>query len=161
MNFLFTLVLLFLSVVVVGGIAIFCMNIASSMIYLFVGKPYRFTLKYKIGLIILTIIHAYIFLSFTSVVVLLCHACNTSSILLLILVWLFGGIVGLTTPWIAYVQAKNKLNDPDVGKQESTHVIALSLNALISSIGFFVFAFFPKGIAYGWPWVVSLMNYIF
>lgn len=160
MNFIFTLLAIFGSIIILGGAAIFVMNIASKIVYVFLDKKRKITTGYKIGISVLTVLHSYIYLSFISFVILLCYACQTNSILTIIL-WIITGIVCIVLTWSAYVQAKNKLNDAERQNYEPTHVIGLSLNALISSIGFFVLAIYPHAIDTAWPWVRSLHNWIF
>ena len=158
MSFLFTMLLIFLSVVVVGGIAIFLMNIVSMIIFPLSGKPRTITLGFKVGLTIMSILYSYIFLSFTSTVILVSYGTKTDVILLKVIIWVFAVIAGITTPWIAYNQAKAKLSDEDVGRQESMHVNGLAMNAFVSTIGFIVLAIFPSLISYAWPWVETLIN---
>jgi hypothetical protein len=134
------------------------MNISSSIFYQFIKKEKGITAKYVIVVMVLTIIHSYIFLSFLSVIILLCYACTTKGIIIKILLWSFATIISIVTSFMAYLQAKRKLNDEKVGKQEPLHVDALSFNAIISPIGFFVLIIFPKIITFGWTWVEHIMN---
>ncbi len=158
MSFLFTMLLIFLSVVIVGGLAIFVMNIVSMIIFTLSGKPRTITIGFKIGLTIMSILYSYIFLSFSSTVILVSYGTKTDGILLKVIIWVFAVIVSITTPWIAYNQAKAKLNDEDVGRHEAMHVNGLAINAFVSTIGFIVLAIFPSLIIYAWPWVETVIH---
>lgn len=158
MSFLFTLLLIFLSVVIVGGIAIFVMNIVSMIIFTLSGKHRTITPRFIIGLTIMSLLYSYIFLSFTSTVILVSYGTKTDVILLKTIIWVFAAIASITTPWIAYNQAKAKLNDENVGRQEAMHVNGLAMNAFVSTVGFIVLAIFPSLISYAWPWVETIIN---
>jgi hypothetical protein len=135
------------------------MNIASSIVYSLIERKKRVTTsKYIIGLIFLTIIDSYIFLSFISVIILLSDACTTNGSFYKIILWGLAAILSIGTAITAYKQAKNKLNDSDVGKQEFIHVNALLYTVIICTIGYFLLAKFPEIISYGWPWVEAIIN---
>ncbi|GGI24741.1 hypothetical protein [Pedobacter mendelii] len=158
MNFLITIILLIITAIVLGGVSIFVMNISSSIVYQFIKSEIKISTKYIIALIILTLIHSYIFLSFLSTLILLCYACTTKVMGFKIILLGIAFIISVILAFSGYIQAKNKLNDLDVGRQEPFHVNALGLNALISSIGFIVLSIFPKLISFGWPWVEKIVH---
>lgn len=159
MNFLITIILIIISTIILGAISVFLMNISSSIVYLLIEKNKKVTsAKYIIGLIFLTIIDSYIFLSFISVIILLSIACSLNGLFYKIILWGLAAILSIGSALTAYKQAKNKLNDSDVGKQELIHVNSLLYNVIISTVGFFLLARFPKIISYGWTWVETIMN---
>ena len=160
MNFLITLILLFFCTVVLSSISVVFMNLASSIIYQFIRFENRISTKYIIALMILTFIHAYIFLSFLSVLILLCYACTTTGIVFKFLIWTFALVLGFFVSFMAYFRSKHRLNDLKVQKYEPFHVNALALNASISSLGFIILSIYPKVISWGWPWVENIFNSI-
>lgn len=159
MNIFLTLIVMFATVVVIGGIAIFIMNLASSLVFYFMDNGRTdLSPRYIFGLGVLTLIHVYIFLGFISIIVLLVYKSSADYMLAKSILWIVASIFCVIPAWTAYVQAKNKLNDVDVKKYESMHTNALALNAFISSIGFLILAFFPTIISVVWPYLEHLLN---
>ncbi len=157
MNLLYTIIALGVTFTVVGGLAVFIMNVISMVLAPLIGLKRDFTLRSGSGIFILSILHAYIFLSFISIVILLCHACTVNTFIKSIL-WFIAGNITILLTWSAYLQANNRSKEEQAKKYEQTHVVGIAINALISTIGFFVLAFFPSLIGEWWPWVEYLFN---
>lgn len=162
MNFIFSLILIIVSVIVLGGISIFLMNNVSHIFYkVFINKKnVDLNFKYYTSAFLLSITHAYIWLSWISFVILICYGCTANSKILIILLWIITGIICIIMTWVAHIQAKQKLNDIQAKSYEGFHTTGLALNALISSIAFFVLSIFPSLITYGWGWVENLSKLI-
>lgn len=158
MNFFLTLIAIAVTAIVLGGIAIFFMNILSMFIHPFMGKIPKKTPRYLIGLTLLTSLHSYIWLSLASILIILCFYCTTNSSIIFALLFLISGTAYIVMTWSAYFQAKNKLKDERVGVYESNHVIAVGINCMTSTAGFFILAFFPKVIPIVWPWIEDIKN---
>lgn len=137
------------------------MNIASMIVSPIINKRKGFTPLLKIGIGVLGLIHTYIYLSFICIVVLICYACKIDNFFIKGVLWLISAIISFVLTWTAYVQANNKLKDADVRPYESVHVAAVGINAILSSVGFFVLAIFPKLIFSFWPWVENLTGLVF
>lgn len=158
MNFIFTLIALIISAIVISGITIFVLNLISRIVFVLLDNKTKINARYLVALGLLTIIHSYVWLSFLAILILLNYSCTSDSRILLTINWIITSIISLTGTWIAYNQAKQKLNDVGVRKYESFHTNGLGLNALISSIGFIVLAIFPSTITSYWGWLEQLFH---
>ena len=158
MNIVITLLLIFLSIVILGSIAVTILNICAMIIFQFVKTLNRSNLRYIIGVCLLTLIHLYVFLSIISLIILLCYACTTSILIFKIILWVLATLISIVFLFTAYKRGSVRMRDKTAESYESINVHALAINAFLSSIGFLILAIFPSLISYGWGWIENILD---
>jgi hypothetical protein len=101
--------------------------------------------RYLIGMLVATALQSYVYLAFVGLVVAGTKYYIHQGALSPIFVWP-ASFIACILPMYLGVPTSFRTGNP-------LKIMAMGNTAILALIGFFVFAFFPKLFALGWPWV--------
>jgi len=105
-----------------------------------------------LAVIVCALFQAYVFLAWVAFVVSYTPFVTSTKPVVHWLAWIVSFYVAMVPVISAIGQStREERNDPQL-KRSVPHV-ALGISGMLDTIGFFVFAFLPKTMLYGWAWV--------
>src|SRR5437879_6629817 len=106
-------------------------------------------LRFFLAVIISTVGQSYVYLAFVAFIVNLTKAAVHGGGVLSPVLWPVAFIASFVPIYLCTAAATAEA----LGREENAQEIAVGFTEILAAVGFFVFVFFPKAIALGWPWV--------